>query len=85
MNGRLTLVLAHGAWADGSSWDRVIRRLHRRNLPAVAAPLPLTSLDDDIAALNRVVERVDGPVVLAGHAYAGAVIGGARGDNVSAR
>lgn len=82
MSGPVTFVLAHGAWADGSSWEKVIRLLHRRNLRAVAAPLPLTSLGDDVAALNRVIERVDGPVVLAGHAYAGAVIGSADGDKV---
>ena len=50
----------------------------------VAAPLPLTSFEDDIAALDRSLERVEGPVVLAGHAYAGAVIGATRSENVKA-
>lgn len=77
-----TVVLAHGAWADGSSWSRVIERLHRQGARAVAAPLPLTTLDDDVAALNRTIERVGGPVVLAGHAYAGAVIGATRSPAV---
>ena len=72
-----TVVLAHGAWADGSSWAKVITMLAASSVKAVAAPLPLTSLHDDVAALDRTLERVDGAVVLAGHAYAG---GGDRGD-----
>jgi len=77
-----TLVLVHGAWADGSSWGPVIAPLQRQGLAVRAAPLPLTSLADDVAALDRVLERIDGPVVLAGHAYAGAVIAAARADRV---
>jgi pimeloyl-ACP methyl ester carboxylesterase len=79
-----TIVLAHGAWADGSSWDKVIRGLRAQGLKSVAAPLPLTSLTDDVAALERSIERVAGPVVLAGHAYAGGVIAGTRGEKVKA-
>jgi len=77
-----TVVLAHGAWADGSSWRKVINLLSDRGVKSVAAPLPLTSLADDVAALDRTLERVDGPVVLAGHAYAGAVIGATRHEKV---
>ena len=77
-----TVVLAHGAWADGSSWRKVINLLSARGVRSVAAPLPLTSLADDVAALDRTLERVDGPVVLAGHAYAGAVIGATRHEKV---
>jgi pimeloyl-ACP methyl ester carboxylesterase len=73
-----TVVLAHGAWADGSSWSKVIAGLATHGITAVAAPLPLTSLADDIGALDRTLARIDGPVVLAGHAYAGAVIGATR-------
>jgi hypothetical protein len=80
----LTFVLAHGAWADGSSWRAVIEPLRAAGHAVVAAPLPLTSLADDVAALERSLARVSGPVVLAGHAYAGAVIGAARGDQVRA-
>jgi pimeloyl-ACP methyl ester carboxylesterase len=69
-----TAILVHGAWADGSSWSHVILPLERQGLKVVCAPIPLTSLSDDAAALNRVLERIDGPVLLAGHAYAGAVI-----------
>jgi len=72
-----TAILVHGAWADGSSWSQVILPLERQGLKVVCAPIPLTSLSDDAAALNRVLERIDGPVLLAGHAYAGAVIAAA--------
>ena len=67
-----TVVLVHGAWADGSSWNRVILPLRHQGLKVICAPIPLTSLSDDAAALNRVLERTDGSVLLAGHAYAGA-------------
>jgi pimeloyl-ACP methyl ester carboxylesterase len=80
----VTVVLAHGAWADGSSWSKVIKALRVNNIKAVTAPLPLTSLADDVAALERTLERADGPVVLAGHAYAGAVIGATRDKKVKA-
>ena len=79
-----TIVLAHGAWADGSSWAKVIRGLRTARLRSVAAPLPLTSLADDVAALERTVDRVGGPVVLVGHAYAGGVIAETRAETVRA-
>jgi pimeloyl-ACP methyl ester carboxylesterase len=71
-----TIVLVHGAWADGSCWQNVILPLRKEGLKITCAPIPLTSLMEDIAALQRVVERTDGPAVLVGHAYAGAVIAG---------
>jgi pimeloyl-ACP methyl ester carboxylesterase len=80
----MTVVMAHGGWADGSSWARVITGLAAHGVKSVAAPLPLTDLADDVAALNRVIDRVPGPVILAAHAYAGAVIGLARADRVKA-
>ena len=79
-----TVVLAHGAWADGSSWAKVIGSLAAEGIEVVAAPLPLTSFSDDVAALERTLARVTGPVVLAGHAYAGAVIGATRNEKVRA-
>ncbi len=79
-----TVVLVHGAWADGSSWAKVIMALAVNGVKAVAAPLPLTSFQDDVAALDRMLERVEGPVVLAGHAYAGGVIGATRSEKVKA-
>jgi pimeloyl-ACP methyl ester carboxylesterase len=80
----VSVVLAHGAWADGSSWARVITGLAADGVKAAAAPLPLTSLADDVAALNRSIERTPGPVVLAGHAYAGAVVALVRPERVKA-
>jgi pimeloyl-ACP methyl ester carboxylesterase len=80
----VSVVLAHGAWADGSSWARVITALKAASVRVSAAPLPLTSLADDVAALNRSLDRIDGPIVLAGHAYAGAVIALARPERVNA-
>jgi pimeloyl-ACP methyl ester carboxylesterase len=82
--GNVNVVLAHGAWADGSNWARVIAALKSEGLNVVAAPLPLTSLADDVAALDRSLARVDGPVVLVGHAYAGAVIAGTKSKQVKA-
>jgi pimeloyl-ACP methyl ester carboxylesterase len=79
-----SVVLVHGAWADGSSWARVIGPLKSRGLAVTAAPLPLTSLRDDVVALERTLARARGPVVLVGHAYAGAVIAETRSDRVKA-
>lgn len=79
-----SVVLVHGAWADGSSWAKVIGPLAAGGPRVVAAALPLTSFADDLAALSRTLERVSGPVVLAGHAYAGAVIGATRDERVKA-
>ena len=80
----VTVVLAHGAWADGSSWAKVIAGLTSAGVTSVAVPMPLTSFGDDVAALDRTLERTKGPVVLAGHAYAGAVIAATRVDRVRA-
>src|SRR5262245_14602382 len=83
-NDDVRVVLVHGAWADGSSWAKVIGRLAAGGVKATAAPLPLTSFRDDVAALDRTLERATGPVVLVGHAYAGAVIGAAWSEEVRA-
>ena len=69
-----TIVLVHGAWADGSCWKDVILPLEHQGLKVICAPIPLTSLSDDASALTRTLERTAGPVVLVGHAYGGAVI-----------
>jgi pimeloyl-ACP methyl ester carboxylesterase len=79
-----TVVLVHGAWADGSCWQNVILPLELLGVNVICAPLPLTSLSDDIAALSRTLERTNGPVVLVGHAYAGAVIAGPADDRIKA-
>jgi pimeloyl-ACP methyl ester carboxylesterase len=70
-----TVVLVHGAWADGTSWGKVITGLQQQGITAKAAPIPLTTLDDDVNAVLRTIDRTEGPVVLAGHAYAGGVVG----------
>jgi pimeloyl-ACP methyl ester carboxylesterase len=80
----LSVVLVHGAWADGSSWSKIIGPLAAEGLEISAAPLPLTSFQDDVAALDRALDRVKGPVVLAAHAYAGAVIAATRSEKVEA-
>jgi pimeloyl-ACP methyl ester carboxylesterase len=82
--GNVTVVLIHGAWADGSSWEPVIRRLQNEAVNVVAVPIPLSSLSDDAAALRRTIARAQGPVIVAGHAYAGAVVGTAGDERVKA-
>ena len=77
-----TIILVHAAWADGSCWRNVILPLERRGLHVVCAPIPLTSLTNDAVALSQVIERTNGPVVLVGHAYSGAVIAAVRNDRV---
>ena len=76
-----TVVLVHAAWADASSWNKVAVELRRKGFLVRAAQIPLTSLADDVAALNRLLQKVDGPVLLAGHSYAGAVITAAATGN----
>jgi len=78
----VTVVLVHGAWADGSGWSNIILPLRRKGLNVVAVQIPLTSLTDDIAALERTIKRTTGPLVLVGHAYGGAVIGAAHDERV---
>jgi pimeloyl-ACP methyl ester carboxylesterase len=79
-----TVIVVHGAWADGSSWQAIIGPLEERGLNVIAAPIPLTSLSDDAAALRRTIARTRGPVIVAGHAYAGAVIATANDERVKA-
>jgi pimeloyl-ACP methyl ester carboxylesterase len=69
-----TIVLEHGAFADGSSWNGVIQRLQKEGYPVVAAANPLRGLSSDAAALRTVLDHVNGPVVLVGHSYGGSVI-----------
>jgi pimeloyl-ACP methyl ester carboxylesterase len=79
----VAVVLAHGGWADGSSWNKVTAGLRSEGVRAVAAPLPMTTLADDVAMLDHVLERLAGPVVVAAHAYAGAVIGSTINERVA--
>ena len=79
---RGTIVLVHGAWADGSSWQNIILPLRQHGLRVISAPIPLASLSDDTTALERTLERTTGPLILVGHAYAGAVIAASKNERV---
>jgi len=74
------IVLVHGAFADGSSWAKVIPLLQAKGYNVVAVQNPLTSLADDVAATKRVIAAQNGPVILAGHSWAGMVISEAGND-----
>ncbi len=74
--------MVHGAWAECASWDAVILPLQKEGLGVVCAPIPLTSLSDDVSALDRALNRIEGNIVLVGHAYAGAVIGATKNERV---
>jgi pimeloyl-ACP methyl ester carboxylesterase len=69
-----TIVLVHGAWADASSWSRVVRRLQGDGYPVVAPANPLRSLSSDSAYLDSILETIDGPIVLVGHSYGASVV-----------
>jgi pimeloyl-ACP methyl ester carboxylesterase len=74
------IVLVHGAFADGSSWSKVITLLNAKGFHCVAVQIPLTSLADDVATTERALALQDGPVILVGHSYGGAVITQAGND-----
>jgi pimeloyl-ACP methyl ester carboxylesterase len=74
MSTRPSIVLVHGAWADGSSWSAVIEQLQAVGYQVTAPQFPLTSLADDVARLRQVLARQDGPTVVAGHSYGGQII-----------
>jgi pimeloyl-ACP methyl ester carboxylesterase len=76
-----TAVLVHGAFADGSSWEKVIPYLEKAGLKVIAVQNPLDSLDNDVAATRRAIRNAEGPVVLVGHSWAGAVITEAGNDD----
>ena len=78
--GVKTVLLVHGAWADGSSWSKVIPLLEAKGLHVVAVQIPLTSFADDVSATQRAIALEDGPVLLVGHSYGGAVITEAGND-----
>src|SRR5271168_1254284 len=78
--GVRNIVFVHGAWADGSSWSKVIPLLQAKGLHVVAVQNPLTSLADDVAATKRAIALQDGPVILVGHSYGGAIITEAGND-----
>ncbi|MET9111509.1 alpha/beta fold hydrolase [Streptomyces zhihengii] len=83
---RPTVVLVHGAFADSTSWNGVVKKLKRDGYRVVAAANPLRGLAGDATYIKEVLDGIEGPVVLAGHSYAGAVITNAarEADNVKA-
>lgn len=83
-NAKITVVLVHGAWAECASWNQVLPPLQKISLAALCAPIPLTSLSDDVRALERFLARIEGDIILVGHAYAGAVIGATKHQRVKA-
>jgi pimeloyl-ACP methyl ester carboxylesterase len=68
------VVLVHGAWADGSCWSDVIQRLQTQGYKVTAPQFPLGALADDVARLRQVLNRQDGPTVVAGHSYGGQIM-----------
>ena len=68
------IVLVHGLFADGSCWSEVIARLQAAGLNVTSVQNPLTTLDDAVAATQRVLARQDGPTVLVGHSFAGMIV-----------
>src|SRR3989442_10330162 len=74
MSNRPNIILAHGAWADGSSWSDVIEDLQANGYKATAPQFPLTSLADDVARLRQVLALQEGPTILVGHSYGGQII-----------
>jgi len=83
--GPVTVVLVHGAWADASSWNKVIPLLQAKGLTVLSVQNPLTSLADDVNATKRVLATAKGPIVLVGHSWGGTVITEAGNDpNVKA-
>lgn len=77
---KTSVVLVHGAFADGSSWNKVITLLQKQHAEVIAVQLPLTSLSDDVAATKRAIARAQGDVVLVGHSWGGTVISEAGND-----
>src|SRR5690349_4776777 len=69
-----SIVLVHGAWADGSSWSAVVERLQAEGYSVVAPQFPETSLADDIARLRQVLNRQSGPTIVVGHSYGGQIM-----------
>src|SRR2546428_2031665 len=74
MNARPSIVLIHGAWADGSCWSGVIERLQADGYHVTAPQFPLTSLADDVARLRQVLDLQDGPTIVVGHSYGGQIM-----------
>jgi len=79
-NTKPTIVFVHGLWADGSSWNKVINPLVDKGYKVISVQNPTTSLEDDVAATKRGIDRADGDVILVGHSWGGSVITEAGAD-----
>jgi pimeloyl-ACP methyl ester carboxylesterase len=73
----INVVLVHGAWADGSSWSKVIPLLEDKGFNVTAAQIPLMSIEEDVAVTKRLLTSQNAPTVLVGHSYGGIVVSGA--------
>src|ERR1700758_982665 len=82
---QVTVVMVHGAWADPSSWDGEVAALEQKGYRAQAVDNPLRNLITDAESVASVLRTVDGPVVLVGHSYGGAVITQAAADSQNVR
>ena len=80
MNKKLTIVFVHGLWADGSCWSKVINPLTDKGYKVISVQNPTTSLEDDVAATKRAIDRAGGDVILVGHSWGGSVITEAGAD-----
>jgi pimeloyl-ACP methyl ester carboxylesterase len=78
---KMNIILVHGAWADASSWSKVIPILQKAGHRVIAVQLPEHSLADDVATVKRAIQLVHGPTVLVGHSYGGEVITNAAYNN----
>src|SRR5258707_13072379 len=74
MSTRPNIVLVHGAWADGSCWSALIKRLQADGYTVTAPQFPLTALADDVARLRQVLARQNGPTIVVGHSYGGQIV-----------
>ncbi len=74
MTTQPNIVLVHGAWADGSCWSDIIRRLQADGYHVTAPQFPMTALADDVARLRQVLDMQDGPTIVAGHSYGGQIM-----------
>lgn len=83
--GRPTVVLVHGAFAESSSWNGVVDDLAKKGYPVVAAANPLRGVASDAASVASLVRSINGPVVLVGHSYGGAVISAAANGSANVK
>src|SRR4029450_13050653 len=79
-NTKPTIVFVHGLWADGSSWSKVINPLVDNGYKVISVQNPTTSLEDDVTATKKAIDRADGDVIRVGHSWGGSVITEAGAD-----